>query len=127
MARAALLLNTGVIPRERRPTELAEAVRWLGGKVTQLIDDRTGGVAVLNTTQNRGSKLWCCKRRSTTNTAKQQAIQRANSAASQQKRQNKNGAKWKSTAKPVAAKGAPKQMPKETIAENTANTTAVQD
>jgi len=63
MARAALLLNTGVVPRERRPTELSEAVQLLGGRVTQLIDDSTAAVAVLDTRQGRGSRLWCCRRR----------------------------------------------------------------
>lgn len=72
LARAALLLNQGIVPKERRKTELIETVEALGGKVVDIHRDVLGEKSPAKSPASGGSKepgnsgggliarLFCC-------------------------------------------------------------------
>lgn len=63
MSRAALLLNQGVAPRERRPNELADTVKAMGGKVIDLTKDSAAGSQSASPKASGSGMFGCCKKR----------------------------------------------------------------
>jgi hypothetical protein len=65
MARVALLLNSGVAPRDRRDDELADIVRILHGQVVSLYDkDGKGAAPAANAKKEGGGGIFgCCAKR----------------------------------------------------------------
>jgi len=103
MTRMAVLLNMGTQPTQRKPTELADHLNWLGGRVVKISDPTVGPGPDKKKAETGGGVMCPCRRRNKTENVggKQQTQKGAENVGGKQ--QTQKAAAGKQPTKKAAA------------------------